>query len=403
MRIEAKVVHAQPEIFAPDVEESPITALALIETTPASLIYAPGALTSMVDRIKAEVRAQLATLDVSKPKDKARIISLSARVAKAKVKLDEMGDSLIEEHRAVVRAVNADRKIMRDDLDDFKVEVRKPVTDLENAEKERMAAHESALKLLEDAADTPSIASISDVKNRIDYVNQLAEREWEEFGKRAAQATALTIQTLVMFKKHLEEREAAIAEAKRLDEEARERAIKEREEAAARAAKEAAERRAEEQARIARETAERECQRIENERIEAEAKAKQAEAERIAAEERAEEQKFLAAERAKIALAEAEAREKRILEAAESARLAAIERAKGEQERAVEAERQRIAAEQQKEKEAAEARERNKAHRAKINGEAKNDLVASGIDAEVATLVVIAIAKGLVQHVKMEY
>ena len=99
-RFISSALNTQPKIFAPDAEESPITSLALIETTPASLIYAPRALTSMVDRIKAEVRAQLATLDVSKPKDKARIISLSARVAKAKVKLDEMGDSLIEEHRA---------------------------------------------------------------------------------------------------------------------------------------------------------------------------------------------------------------------------------------------------------------------------------------------------------------
>ena len=113
--------HAQTPVTGVIVEpeDSAITSLALIETTPASIIYAPGALTSMVDRIKSEVRAQLAMLDVSIPKDKARIISLSAHVASAKVKLDKLGDSLIEEHRAVVTAVNADRKAMRDDLDAF--------------------------------------------------------------------------------------------------------------------------------------------------------------------------------------------------------------------------------------------------------------------------------------------
>ena len=43
-------------------EESTITSLAVIETTSASLVYAPGALTALVDKLKQEVRAQLATL-----------------------------------------------------------------------------------------------------------------------------------------------------------------------------------------------------------------------------------------------------------------------------------------------------------------------------------------------------
>jgi hypothetical protein len=90
MRLNAEV-HAQPQIITPDAEESTITSLAVIDTVPAALVYAPGALTALVDRLKQEVRAHLATLDVSIPKDKARIISLSARVATAKVK--RRGDS----------------------------------------------------------------------------------------------------------------------------------------------------------------------------------------------------------------------------------------------------------------------------------------------------------------------
>jgi hypothetical protein len=80
-----------PETIAPSVDqgEETGTALALIGTQPAALIYAPGALTALVDRLKTEVRGQLATLDVSIPKDKARIISLSAKVASAKVSLDK--------------------------------------------------------------------------------------------------------------------------------------------------------------------------------------------------------------------------------------------------------------------------------------------------------------------------
>ena len=60
--------------------------------------------------------------------------------------------------------VNADRKAMRDDLDAFKVEVRKPVTDLENAEKERVAAHEAALLAIAESLEFGSVESSAELR-----------------------------------------------------------------------------------------------------------------------------------------------------------------------------------------------------------------------------------------------
>jgi len=286
VRLNTEAHAAQPTIEFTAPEESTITSLAVIETASAALVYAPGALTALVDKLKQEVRAQLATLDVSIPKDRARMISLSARVATAKVKLDKMGDSLIEEHRAVVTAVNADRKTMRDDLDAFKVEVRKPVTDLENAEKERVAAHEAAIHLLEDEDQRSSIWETStELKARIEVIERMfTGRDWQEFAKRAESAKIEATDSIYRALGIVQKREAEQKELERLRAEAAERAIKEREEAAAKAAKEAAERRAEEQARIAREAAERERQRIENERqrVAAQKKADAEEAEKRA-------------------------------------------------------------------------------------------------------------------------
>ena len=438
--------HAQPTVTGVIVEpeESTITSLALIETTPASIIYAPGALTSMVDRIKAEVRAQLATLDVSIPKDKARIISLSARVASAKVKLDKLGDSLIEEHRAVVTAVNADRKSMRDDLDAFKIEVRKSVTDLENAEKERIAAHEAALAKFEDLVALPMGQTTSElIEKRIAAVHFATNRDWQEFNARAVAASTNALASLRGMLEAVLKEEADRKELERLRAEGVERAIKEREEAAARAAKEAAERRAEEQARIAREAAERERQRVENERIEAEARAKQVEAERIATEERAarelkeaEERRIReaeeaearrkldaeAAERRRITdelaavarLAEAQAEAKRVAEQAEARRIAEAEAAKIAQQKALKAaeieriaaiakERIRLEDEQREARIAAETRAKNKAHRLKIDNEALGAIVALDIPMDRAQDLLIAIAKGAIPHVTIQY
>jgi hypothetical protein len=363
-----------------------------------------------VDKLKQEVRAQLATLDLSIPSQRARIVSLSARVASAKVKLDKLGDSLIEEHRAVVTAVNADRKSMRDDLDAFKVEVRKPVTDLENAEKERVAAHEQELQEIAEAGPYTltnwSVLSVEAMRDRLREIDT-DPRDWQEFATRAAQTKAYAKAQILQAIEAKEAHEAARIELERLRAEAAERAIKEREEAAAKAAQEAAERRAAEQARIAREAAERQRQRIENERIEAEARAKQAEAERIAAEERAARELAEAVERLKLAGEQAEARRVADAQAAQRRAQEAAAQAQRDQEAAIERERQRVAEEQRKELEEDEKRAKNWAHRATIEEDVRLAMLAhcdSRSTAEdVVKAIIAAIAKGAVPHVTIEY
>jgi len=461
VRLNTEAHAAQPAIEFAAPEESTITSLAVIETASVALVYAPGALTALVDKLKQEVRAQLATLDVSIPSQRARIISLSARVASAKVKLDKLGDSLIEEHRAVVTAVNADRKTMRDDLDAFKVEVRKPVTDLENAEKERVAAHEEVIRQIEALGCLDCPLNLEEIEARAGQVSTLADRDWQEFKQRAVGAKVMAMEALSEAQDRAIEARRLREQAERLESEARERAIKEREEAAARAAKEAAERRAEEQARIARETAERERQRIENERAEAEARAKQAEAERIAAEEKAarelqeaEERRLdaerkaeqaridaekraalelreaemraeatrraeaeayqaklakerreaeEAEERAQQALRDAEVRRVADAEAAEIAQQKALKAADIERIAAVAKERLRLEDEQREVRIAAEARAKSKTHRLKIDNEILGAIVALDIPMDRAQDLLIAIAKGAVPHVTIEY
>jgi hypothetical protein len=432
MRLNTEARAVQPTIEFTAPEESTITSLAVIETASAALVYAPGALTALVDKLKQEVRAQLATLDVSIPKDRARIISLSARVATAKVKLDKLGDSLIEEHRAVVTAVNADRKTMRDDLDAFKVEVRKPVTDLENAEKVRVAAHESAIRQIEELGKMDRPLNLDEIEARAAQVSILADCDWQEFKQRATGVKVMAMEALSEAQDRALEAIRLREELERLRAAEAERAIKEREEAAARAAKEAAERRAAEQARIAREAAERERQRVENERIEAEARAKQAEAERIAAEQKAERDLKEAAHRAVLAaqeaadserraiaqerqrLADQQAEAERAAEAAEARRVAEAEAAELAQQKALKAadieriaavakERLRLEDEQREARIAAETRAKNKAHRLKIDNEVLGAIVALDIPMDRAQDLLIAIAKGAVPHVTISY
>jgi hypothetical protein len=397
-----------PETTAPSTEqgEETGTALALIGTQPAALIYSPGVLAGLVERIKSEVRSELKTLDVSRPKDKARIITLAARVASAKVSLDDAGKTLGEEARKQIDAINADRKWMRDELDPFKVEVRKPVTDLENAEKERVAAHEAALAEISAAAvftaDNWQRLGSEAIRDRIAEIEK-DERDWQEFSVRAEGTKAINIKSMrgVLALAEAAEEGARIAEIQRA--EASERAIKEREESAALAAKQAAERKAEEQARIVREAADAEQRRIENERIQAEARAKQAEAEKIEAEQRAARELQEAEDRRKREAEQAEARRIADAEAAKRREEEAAAQAKRDQEAAIEAERQRVAAEKRRELEEAEKRAKNRAHLAAVNREILSALVTIGASDELGKAIIAAIVKGEVPHTTIAY
>ena len=382
MRI-TKEVHAPaqstifpPETTAPSTEQGAetITSLATIETTSAALIYAPGALTGLVDKIKAEVRGQLEGLDVSIPKHRERIISLAARVASAKVKLDKAGDSLNEKYRAIVTAVNADRKVMRDDLDAFKIEVRKPVTDLENAEKERIATHEAALAEISAAAaftrDNWQHLSSEAIRDRIAEIEN-DKRDWQEFSIRAEGMKAITIKSMrgVLALVEAAEEGARIAEIQRSEAAERDRLAWE--EFIAEQARKSAEEKARLQAEELAQSVERERERIEHEKYQAEARAKQAESEKVEAAQRREEE--------------------------------AAAKAKQDQEAAIEAERQRVAAEKRCELEEAEKRAKNRAHLAAVNREVLADLIALGASEEFGKVLIEGIVKGGIRHTTIAY
>jgi hypothetical protein len=307
-----------------------------------------------------------------------------------------MGESLIEEHRSVVNAVNADRKVMRDELDAFKIEVRKPVTELEQREEARKSAHEAALIEIRTkaqiVADNWAALGPIDIAGRIREMEEDDTRDWQEFSVRAAGEKAIAIKSMRESQNKAQQRENELAEAERLRAEEAERAIKEREAAAAKAAKEEAERKAAEQARIAREAAEAEQRRVENERIQAEARAKQIESQRVAD-----------AEKAARELREAEERRVREAAAAKQREEQAAAQAKRDQEAAIEAERQRVAAEKKRELEEAEKRAKNRAHLAAINREVLADLIALGASEEFGKVLIEAIVKGGVRHTTITY
>ncbi len=343
------------------------TDLIVLEKLTPAVIFAPGGIDDVLAKIKAEVMSQ--DTDISTKSGRDAVASLAYKVARSKTALDKMGKDLGQEHYDAWKKITAERSRIQQDLDDLRDEVRKPLTDWENAEKDRVAGHEGALNKIQDMGFFEVPPSSAEIKQRIDALICLPPREWQEFAKRASDLEQSVIAALNGRFEEASRREAEAAELARLRAEEIARQQKERDE---KIAAEAAER-----ARVAAE------QKAANEAQEAAAKA---EAGRLAIErekaaalvraEKAEQDARIAAERAE-------------LEAKQAARVA-----EQRQEKAIEAERKRVADEAARVAAETAKREADKVHRAMINNAAVAALEDILPSRDLAKAVVTAIAKG---------
>lgn len=292
--------------------------LAEAQQSTALVVVPPAALPLIVAADKDGILESLARKvaafepDVSTPKGRAAMRSLAYEIAQAKSKLDGIGKGLTEEQRALIDKVNAERRLIRDKLEELQDKVRAPLTEYENAEKARVAAHEAGIATIEGWAEVPAEWTSEQIAARIAELGNdpLLARDWQEFAQRAQKAAAAARNALRAALADAREREAAAAaEAQRqADETERRRQEEERQ----RQEREA------EIARLAAEQARQEAEaKAEQERQEAE---RHAQAEREAAARREQEARE-AAERAEQQRQEAEERARRQAELAEANRV----------------------------------------------------------------------------------
>jgi len=304
------------------------------------------------------------------------IASMAYKVSRTKTALIAQGKKLTEDWRDQTKKVNAACNAIEERLDTLRDEVRKPLTDWEAAEKERIEGHERAVNSLlayvTMSADHPS----DEFKDMRDAVEALVvDASWDEFQDRGALAKTDALAALDRLTAIAEKRESDAAELEQLRAAQAER---DRQDAERRAAEEAADA---ESARIERERQAEEKRKADLAAAAAEAAAR---AEREAA------QRVADAERAAKEAKERADRE--------------IAAAKEDAERKAEAERKRIAAAQ--EAEAAEQRRRDadREHRKSVNQSVVAELIeCAGITSEQAQKIVVHMVGGLVPNVTLKY
>lgn len=316
--------------------------------------------------------------DVTTAKGRKEIASFARRFSTAKVYLDGLGKALSDELRDKIAPINGERNKIETCCNELRDEIRKPLTDWEDAEKERVAKHEQNIQTINDYLNVESENS-SRAKELLDAVRAFDVGEvFEEFELAATKAKEAVLTQLEAKFIVLQNAEKEKAEAERLEKERLEKEQKEREEKIAKEAAEQATKDAEKKAREEAEEKERkekeERERLEKEKLQLQLDKEKAERETKEAEDRAEQKKKEAAEKAKK-----------------------------EQREAVEKEKQRQADQIKADEEADEKRQANKRHRNKIHKEAKGSMLEHGISEEDATIFVTMVKDGLVKHIKIDY
>lgn len=324
-----------------------------------------------------QIRAHLDTFeaDVSTKKGRDAIASTAYKVAKGKTALDNLGKALVDEMKREPAMVDAERKRMRDLMDQWKEEIRKPLTDWEEAEEARQARHKAGIEWFQLRAKEHHDLDLQELRSSLTEVEgKGVDAAWEEFEAEAHRAKAKAVEALAAAVAAREKYEAEQAELANLRAEAAAREQKEREERIAREAAERAQREAEAKAQAEREAA-----------IKREADA-------AAAAERRELELKLAAERAEREKAEALQREQQ----------AKADAARREAE-AVAAEQRRVAAIAEAEAKEAKRREADKAHKTAVNRAALDAFVKGGMTEECAKLAVTLIAKKAIPAISISY
>lgn len=339
------------------------------ETAP--VIYKTDGLKPYLQHIKERVSGEVPDLTTKKGRD--RIASLSAMVSKSKTAVEKPGRDYLKRLKELPKEIEKELKSFVDECDLLRDEIRKPLTDWENANKAREASHVSNIQSFGEWAQSGfTSAEIAGAFAEIE--SRTLGDHCEEYLSQYVAAKDSAIAQLKQRYQAAVEFEAQQAELERLRKEAAEREQKEREERLMREAADNARREAEQKAQRERDEVariEREKQ-LEAERREMQLKlqAEQAERQRIEAEQRAEYERQQSEIRAK--------------QAAESERL-------------------RIEQQQAAERAEAEKQAANKAHRASVNREILSALVGAGFSEEQGKLVVRLAASKLCGQLVINY
>lgn len=331
-----------------------------------------GGAQSLFDRIAEQARSIVP--DLSTDKGRKAIASMARKVASSKTAFDAHGKELKEQYTAITSKIDADRKLFRDQCDALRDEIRKPLTDWENAEKDRVQAIQDKIAQF-DSGRVDIGSPLSLILSVIAEIEAIAiDESFAEYQEHAKLQKYECLEVLRKVQVDREKYEAEQAELERLRQAEALRQQQERDAQIAREATEKAQREAEEKARF-------EAERVQREKVESEQREARLKAEKEAALLREEQLKQQAIEREK--------------------------QAEIDRQNAIEAERKRIEREVREKEEAErkeqERREADKTHKKQVCDAILAELAKINIDEKTGQDLIKAIYNNQIPNIKITF
>lgn len=243
-----------------DIQESSESqALISAEQIDAKHVFGEG----RTDKVLAFIRDQIpdVVVDVQTTAGRAELRSLAYKIRRSKTVLDDVGKQFAADLKATVKAIDTNRKTLRDSLDTLHDEIRRPLTEYEEAEKARAADVARWIENIRAAGVAAGTTPAAEIRERIARVKAIecTETCFDERAGEAAQQKDIALRNLERALEAEERREAEAAELARLRQEAIDREKREAEERREREAEERGRIMAENAARAEREAAERQA------------------------------------------------------------------------------------------------------------------------------------------------
>ena len=380
-----------------DMEAEPRDIVSAVLHDPRIVIMNPEKRKELYAHIRKEVAET--PVDMATKKGRDAIRTLAAKIARTKTTVDKAGMEMNKSARAAIDAMNKIRGELETDLQNLQDTARKPLTDWEDAEKQRQEyvnAEIEGLRVAHTGIDQMQPETL------LQYIETLKTRIFDpdQFQEQAEQAELLrnaAVVRLVETHARMVKDIADKAELETLRAEAERRRVEDQEREAE----------AQRQRDAAAAAEAQEAQRVKD--AEAEAERIKAAAATAAAEAQAEEKRKAdaaiaeAKRRSDEAIAELERAHQAELKAAQDAREAEDKKRRDAEAAAAESARHEQA---RKDKEASDADTfaRNQQHRNSIMTIVKNDLMnEAAIDEATARRIVLCIAKGKIRKTAIAF
>lgn len=139
--------------------------VALLPENPVAVLTDAKTYSEFYAKMKAE--CDLLVPDTSTVKGRGEIRAQAFKVTRTKTAIDDAGKKLNEEAREKINAVDASRRKIREELDALADQVRKPLTEWEDAEKKRADEETAQRLLLNDIVSIPRDASAQYIADTI--------------------------------------------------------------------------------------------------------------------------------------------------------------------------------------------------------------------------------------------